>query len=57
MLRDLARAVAILTSWLLTLIAFYWIFSGGGTAAVVSFILALIVSLIVTSSSFGEGEA
>jgi len=57
LLRDLARAVAILTSWLLTLIAFYWIFSGGGTAAVVSFILALIVSLIVTSSSFGEGEA
>jgi len=47
--RKLAGAVALLTSWLLTIASFYWAMSGGGMGAAASFAVLLVLAIALTA--------
>jgi len=56
LLRVLAAAASLFTSWLLTLIAFYWTMQGGGSPAVIAFLVMLVLSILLTTSAPWSGE-
>jgi hypothetical protein len=49
LMRQLAGAAAVLSSWLLAIASFYWAVSGGGVAASLTFALLLVLAISLTA--------